>query len=139
MRTRGRLRAAVAIVLVAVLAVGLAACGDKEKSYCAALEADQEMFAAMQEDAGGLGLLTHRNALRKLADGAPDDLSDEWQTLLGAIDAFADTLHDVGVKPGDYVDGQPPPGLSEDQRTRIASAANELSSADVVEAAEEQH
>jgi hypothetical protein len=135
MSTPRRVRAASAAALAIVLVGGLAGCGDREKSYCAALEADQEKFATVQEDAGGVGLLKLRTTLHALAEKAPDDLTDEWQTLLGAIDAFAQTLDDAGVKPGDFVNGQPPAGLSEAARTRIASAASELSSTDVVEAA----
>jgi hypothetical protein len=132
--SRRRARAAAA-ALALVSVAGLVGCGDREKSYCAALEGDQEMFATMQEDASGVGLLKHRSALHALGDKAPDDLTDEWQTLLGAIDAFAETLDDAGVRPGDFVDGKAPAGLSEAARTRIASAAGELASADVAEAA----
>jgi hypothetical protein len=124
-----------ALILVAALALGLQGCGDSEKAYCRALKADQKTFAEMQEDTSGLGLLDKRSTLQALADKAPDDLDDEWQTFLGAIDAFAGTLHDAGVKPGDFVNGKPPAGLSAADRTRIANAATELSSSDVVEAA----
>ncbi|MGY2874931.1 hypothetical protein ACVW00_002121 [Marmoricola sp. URHA0025 HA25] len=128
--------------LGAVLLLSLQACGGgSDKGYCDALKADQPLFAQMQDDTSGLGLLKHRAALHALADKAPDDLGDEWQTFLGALDAFAGTLSDLHVAPGDFVDGKPPAGLGEDARNRIASAASELSSADVVEAADgiEQH
>lgn len=131
-----RRRTAATTALVAVLAFAGTSCGgDPEAGYCNALQADQEMFAAMQDDTSGLALLQHRDALHHLADRAPDDLSDEWQTFLGAIDAFAQTLDEVGVKPGDFVDGKPPAGLDDAARTRIANAASELSSEDVVTAA----
>ena len=131
-----RRRTAAAAALLAVIAFAGSSCGgDPEARYCSALQADQEMFAAMQEDTSGVALLTHRPALHRLADQAPDDLSDEWQTFLGAVDAFAQTLDEVGVKPGDFVDGQPPAGLDEAKRTRIANAAGELSAKDVVAAA----
>src|SRR4051794_102490 len=131
-----RARATLAPLLVAVLALGMTSCGDQEKSYCAALSADQELFAAMADDTSGLALLKHRSALHGLADKAPSDLSDEWQTFLGAVDAFAKTLSDAGVKPGDFVDGQAPAGLDPAVHTRIVDAANELSSDDVVQAAD---
>lgn len=122
--------------LVVVLALAGSSCGaDPDKGYCQALQADQELFGAMQEDTSGLALLKHRDALHRLADRSPDDLRDEWQTLLGAVDAFAQTLDDLGVKPEDFVDGQAPAGLDAATRARIANAASELSSQDVVEAA----
>ena len=131
-----RVRAAGAGLLAGVLALGVTSCGDQEKSYCAALSADQELFAAMADDTSGLALLKHRTALHQLADKAPSDLGDEWQTFLGAVDAFAKTLGDAKVKPGDFVDGQAPAGLDPAVRARIAGAANELSSDDVVQAAD---
>lgn len=129
------LRRATASGLALLLLVLLGGCGDPEKAYCGALKDDQKMFAEMQDDTSGLALLKHRSELHQLADQAPDDLTDEWQTFLGAIDAFAKTLQDAGVKPGDFVDGKAPSGLSADVRTRITNAANELSSVEVVTAA----
>jgi hypothetical protein len=131
-RSRRRLATS---VLGALLLLAPQACGDDEASYCSALASDQQLFAQMQDDPSGLGLLEHRTTLHQLGDKAPDDLRDEWQTFLGAIDAFAKTLDQSGVKPGDFVDGKPPDGLSAAERTRIADAASELSSQDVVEAA----
>ena len=137
MTARRLLTAAVSLVLL----LSVSACGDQEKSYCSALKSRQTMFAEMQDDTSGLGLLKHRSTLHSLADKAPDDLTDEWQTFLGALDAFAGTLREVGVEPDDFVDGNPPAGLSAEDRTRVANAASELSSDDVVEAADgiEQH
>jgi hypothetical protein len=123
------------VLVVATLLGSLTACGDPAEAYCSALQSDQKLFAAMQDDTTGLALLRHRAALHDLADKAPDDLTDEWQTFLGAVDAFAATLSEVGVKPDDFVDGKTPAGLSEADHTRIVNAANELSSDDVVEAA----
>jgi hypothetical protein len=128
-------RRAAATALAISLLVLSAGCGDQEKAYCGALKSDQKMFAEMRDDTSGLALLKHRTALHQLADQAPSDLHDEWQTFLGAIDTFARTLHDAGVAPGDFVDGQAPAGVSAETRTRIAQAANELASDDVVTAA----
>jgi hypothetical protein len=131
-----RRRTAATAALAVVLALTGTSCGrDPEQAYCQALQADQEMFAAMQDDTSGLALLKHRAELHRLADQAPDDLTDEWQTFLGAVDAFAQTLDEVGVKPEDFVDGQPPAGLDQAKRTRIANSAGELAAEDVVVAA----
>ena len=132
--SRGR-RTAVAMAVLTLVVGALAGCGGSESRYCRALKSDQQMFAEMQEDTSGLGLLRHRAALQDLADKAPDDLSDEWQTFLGAVDACASTLDEAGVKPDDFVDGQAPTGLDAQTRTRIANAASELAADDVVDAA----
>jgi hypothetical protein len=129
-------RRLVRAVLGALLLLLPQACGDKEKGYCAAMSADQKLFAEMQDDPTGLGLLAHRSTLHDLGDRAPDDLRDEWQTFLGALDAFAKTLDQAGVQPGAFVDGRPPADLSAAERTRIAHAASELAAPDVVEAAD---
>jgi hypothetical protein len=128
-------RRLLAAIVATTLALTLAGCGDQEKTYCAALKADQEKFAALQDDTTGVGLLDQLPMLRRLADKAPDDLDDEWQTFLGALDAFADTLRSAGLKPDDFVDGKPPVGLSAEVRAKIAAGANELASTDVVAAA----
>lgn len=126
----------VATGAAAVLLLGaLAGCGSSGEDYCQLLEAEQERFAEMQEDSSGLGLLTQRPLLARLADKAPDDLRDEWKTLLGALDAFSGTLEEAGVEPGDFVDGEPPAGLSAEQRELIAEAADDLAALEVVEAA----
>jgi hypothetical protein len=130
-----RPRLLVATGVASVLLLAPAGCGDPEKEYCNALKADQETFSEMQEDTSGLALLRHVTLLHRLADKAPDDLSDEWQVLLGALDSFSRTLDEVGVSPDDFSDGKPPAGLSAADRTRIANAADALSSADVVGAA----
>ena len=49
--------------------------------------------------------------LHDLADKAPKDLTDEWQTFLGALDHLEKALKDAGVKPSDFEDGKPPAGL----------------------------
>lgn len=131
------LRGVGAAVLASALLVGLVGCGeDSEEAYCKAVKSEQEKFAEMQSDVSGLGLLEGLPTLRRLSAKAPDDLRDEWQTFLGALDAFSETLDEVGVEPTDFVDGKPPVGLSAAERTRIADAANELSSPDVVDAAD---
>ena len=134
-RFRPRMRAVAALGLVALLLAGAAGCGDPEAEYCTALKGDQETFAEMQADTTGITLLQHRTMLHALADKAPDDLTDEWQTFLSALDSFAATLAHAGVKPGDFVDGEPPTGLDAATRTQIAQAADVLSSDSVVEAA----
>lgn len=124
------------VLAATVLLLGAVGCGeDAGEDYCQALEAEQERFGEMQQDSSGLGLLKQRPLLDRLAGKAPDDLRDEWKTLLGALDAFEGALDDTGVDPGDFVDGEPPAGLSVEQRTRIAEAADELASTEVVAAA----
>ncbi|MFL6157099.1 MAG: hypothetical protein ACJ72D_13450 [Marmoricola sp.] len=123
--------------LVVLLVVGLTAtaCGgddDQDARYCAALKADQTIFA---DDGTGLELVTGLPRLEKLAAVAPDDLGDEWQTFLTSIESLRDAIRRAGVEPKDFVDGKPPSDLDPAERDAVAAAANELGSDDVVTAA----
>jgi hypothetical protein len=73
--------------------------------------------------------------LHELADKAPRDLTDEWQVFLGALDGLEKALTDAGAKPSDFRDGRPPAGLSATDRKAIVDAADQVSSADVSQAA----
>jgi hypothetical protein len=71
---------------------------------------------------------------RDLADEAPDDLTDEWQTFVNALEGLQDALRDAGVKPsssGTARSRRPSPG---DDRRTIVAAADTLSSPPVVSA-----
>ena len=41
-------------------------------------------------------LLDHLPMLRDLADQAPEDLADEWQTFLDALEGLDEALKDAG-------------------------------------------
>lgn len=125
-----------------LLAVG---CGGSEDSvasefrdYCAVAKQEQAVFV---DDGTGLGLVTNVAKLERIAEEAPEDLTDEWQVLIAAVNGLGDALASVGLEPGDFVDGQPPAATSTAAKQTIAAAANRLSQSDVIEAANgiEQH
>lgn len=129
--------------LVAVLAVGavLAAaggCGGPEQQragYCAELRGDQARFSAMFGSDDPTALLDNLPLLDEVAGKAPDDLRDEWQTLLNALHGLDDALDDAGVRPADFRSGKPPAGLTAAQRKAIADAADSLAAPEVVSSA----
>ena len=53
-------------------------------------------------------LLQALDVLRDLQDKAPDDISDEWQQVVGRIEALEQALDDAGVDPATYDRDQPP-------------------------------
>ena len=53
---------------------------------------------------------SHLPMLRDLADKAPADLTDEWQTFLGALDGLQQALRTPGSNPSDFTAGKPPAG-----------------------------
>lgn len=129
-----RLRRAGAGLAVAVgLGVLPLGCGAAGDGYCAALRADQTLFA---EDAGGAALVEELPRLRALGAQAPTDLADEWQVFLAALSTLKDALDQAGVSPQQFVDGKTPAGLSPGQRADIADAASGLTREEVLSAAE---
>ena len=64
--------------------------------------------------------------LRDLADKSPEDLADEWQTFIGALDGLDQAIEDAGVKASDFKDGKPPAGLSAADQKAIADAAGQI-------------
>lgn len=118
-----------------VLAVGLlSGCGDDGAAYCTQLQADQEELAEMSENPAS-GLVNNLPRLRNLADKAPDDLVDEWQTLINAVEQLDTALDEADVDPDDYRDGKPPKGLSAADQKAIGEAGAVLASEEVVVAA----
>lgn len=109
--------------------------GNSIDDYCAALNADQKTFAAMFADGSATALLNHLPMLQDLAGQAPDDIADDWQTFVTALQGLHDALTKAGLKPSAYVGGKPPSGLSTRDRERITVAADQLSAQNTVQAA----
>ncbi len=126
------IRTLAAMALAAALGLGLTACGDTSEPYCRALKEAQPAFAEMADDPAGL--LAQRPLLRQLAGKAPDDLTDEWQTLLSALDAFAVALDKAGIDPAEFRGAPDLAGLDDTQRAAVAQAASLLAAPDVADA-----
>ncbi len=121
------------LVALAALALLLTGCGqDAGTRYCSALNAQQSIFA---DDGTGLALITNLPALKTLAADAPNDLRDEWQTFIAALQSLRDAIAAAHLRPQEFVNGKPPAGTPESAVTAVAAAANELSAPDVVDAA----
>ena len=117
------------------LLVPLAGCGGNSiDDYCDDLSAHRKEMADMVESTSPDALLSHLPMLHDLADKAPEDLTDEWQVFLGALDELDKTIKDAGVKASDFEDGKPPAGISDADREAIAQAAGQIRAEQVVEA-----
>jgi hypothetical protein len=128
------MRAIVAALAVALL-LPLAGCGDPTKSYCSDLEAHRKQIADMLDSDSPSALLDGLPMLHDLADKAPQDLSDEWQTYLVALDGLDKAIKHAGVRASDFKGGKPPAGLSPADQKAIAEAAGQVATDDVVAAA----
>lgn len=126
-----------AVAATFVLLLGVTGCGGDE-DYCTVAKDDQAVFV---DDGTGLGLVTNIAKLKEMAAKSPDDLSDEWQVFVDAVERLRAAIESVGLQPSDFVDGQPPTSTPAADRQTIAAAASQLSQPDVVDAASgiEQH
>lgn len=129
-------RPAVALALALALALLVPACASQQEKYCeAAAEARDELVElsdeASQTDSDAV--LRAIPILERLDAAAPDELTDEYQTLLNALHRFQDTLDEADIKLGpgaqERIEALPP-----DQRTAVEAAAGRLASEPVVDA-----
>lgn len=124
-------------VAAALLLVPVAGCGgDPIEDYCGEVREHREQIAEMvSSEDGPSALLDGLPLLRDLAEAAPDDISDEWQTFLNAVENLDAALEDAGVPPEEFDDGRPPEELSAAERRAVADAANGLTTDEVAGAA----
>ncbi len=114
-----------------VLAAGLSGCGGT-KSYCSALKDDKAQLSRLAAEsgkpgaAGGTALAETVDVLAGLADKAPDDIADEWDTLVQALRGLSDAIRESGADPGDFASGGTPDGVSAGQLDAVQQAAREL-------------
>lgn len=127
------MRRLVGPVVALVMAATLGGCGRED--YCDAITRDQAKLSAMINSQSLDALITDLPLLKSLATKAPDDLTDEWQTFLNAIEGLRDALHVAGLQPSDFRDGRMPASVTGEGRRNVIAAANTLSSDEVVSAA----
>jgi hypothetical protein len=125
--------AVVGVVLLAVVAVAAVLVVQRvrttpQERYCDELVSRRaELTATLSRD--GDGLIVALPILEDLRERAPDDLADEWQQLVTAVQGLSDAVDAAGVDPATYDRDDPPAGVSQAQRTRIDEAATVLGSA----------
>lgn len=116
------------VLAAALLLSLLAGCGSDQEGYCDAVEEHQQELSEIVGSGDPDALLQALDVLEDLQDQAPDDISDEWQQVVGRIEALESALDDAGVDPATYDRDHPPAGLSEEQAAAIDAAAKELGS-----------
>ena len=121
--------------VLAILLLPLVGCGDPVEDYCSELKNDRKQFAEMLDSNSSSALLGNLSMLRDLAEKSPDDLSDDWETYLNAIEGLDQAIEDAGVKPSEFDDGRPPADLGKADQKAIAEAASQITTEDVIEAA----
>ena len=119
------MRGALALLVAALLMTG---CTDQQEKYCDAVEDHQRELGEVLGGGGPDALLTALPIFRDLADQAPEDLRDEWKTVIDAVAGLQEALDDAGVDAATYDREHPPVGLSQDHKDAIDAAARQLAS-----------
>ena len=120
------MRTALAVVLLVPL---LVACGGSEQdAYCEAVEDHQQELSDIVGSGEPDALLQALDVFEELRDDAPGDISDEWQQVVGRVEALRDALEDADVDPATYDRDDPPADLSEEDKAAIDAAAKQLGS-----------
>lgn len=127
-----------------LLVLSLAGCASDTERYCDALEEQKQELAdlaARSADPDTDVLAETLSVWQDLRDAAPDDIADEWQTVVFALEGLVDAFDDAGTTPSEYNPDEPPPGVSEEDAARLEDAAAELASRRVTAAGDglEQH
>ncbi len=116
------------VVLVPAVALLASACADQQEKYCEAVEDHQQELGEVLGDGSPDALLKALPIFEKLADEAPEDLRDEWKTVIDALDGLQQALEDAGVDPATYDREDPPEGVSQADQDAIDVAAGRLTS-----------
>ena len=128
------MRLRILVVLGCVLATlavtsGVSWWRESQAGYCERVEAGREELGRFSAEAGPAGILQALPLLEDLAADAPDDIQDEWQTLLHALRALDRAFRDARVDPASYA----PATVTGADRERIEAAAADLGSPQVRE------
>lgn len=116
-------RLALGVLLLALVVTG---CKDQQEKYCDAVEQHQDELGEILGGGAPDALLQALPVFRELAKDAPEDLQDEWATVIDAISALQKALQDAGVDPATYDRDHPPEGLAQDDKDAIDAAARGL-------------
>ena len=146
-RIAGPVRRTALVVAGVLVTAGLAGCSHGTESYCTALKGDQKKLAALARQsakpgqAGADAVGGTVTVLSDLRDQAPDDISDEWDTLVAALQGLVDAVKATGHPLADFAGGSKPAGVTTGQYDAVRQAAAELQSTRVQQAGKsiEQH
>lgn len=106
----------------------LVACGSDQEDYCGAVEEHQQELSDIVGSGEPDALLRALDVFEELQDDAPGDISDEWQQVVGRIEALSDALEDAGIDAAAYDRANPPADLSAEDKAAIDAAAKQLGS-----------
>jgi hypothetical protein len=127
-------RRGVAVLLLVPL---LSACGSDQDGYCDAVQDHQGELSEIVGSGEPNAMLDALEIFRDLQDRAPADIADEWQQVVGSVEALQEALDDAGVDGATYDRAHPPAGVSAAQQKVIDAAAARVGSAETLEASKD--
>ena len=128
-----------ATVASTLLIAVLSACGSgdgPDSDYCKDLEAAEPALESLKTD-GAAKLQDVFKVTHKLADEAPDDVKDAWETYDAAISNIEKALKDAGVGPKELVSlqrGEVPDGVDQEKLRGLPATFQKLDSPEVAKA-----
>jgi hypothetical protein len=140
-------RPLLAVAVVGLLLGGLVTGCSGTGSYCSALKKDQKPLASLARrsaqsgEKGSTALADTVDLLSSLSDEAPDDVADQWDTLVTALRGLQRAIAASGAAPADFAGGKRPASVTGGQYAAVKQAAAELQATPVQQAGTsiEQH
>ena len=122
------------VVLLALVVPLLVACGDDQDDYCDAVTDHQERLSELVSSGKPDAMLQALEIFQDLQERAPRDVSDEWQQVVGSVEALEKALDDADVDAATYDRDKPPAGLTAEQKKAIDDAATRLGGGETIQA-----
>ncbi|NYJ01554.1 hypothetical protein HNR19_002252 [Nocardioides thalensis] len=131
--TRRIVAGALALALLVAAGLGVLTFLDEEddpfETYCSEVEDQREPLGeALAAGGDSAGLILALPIFRELMEQSPEDLIDEWSTVVAHVQELADVLEDAGVDPATYDRKALPEGVTSAERESIDRAATALGS-----------
>ena len=122
------------LVLLTLVAPLLVACGDEKDGYCDAVAEHQEHLSEIVGSGEPDAMLQALDVFQDLQDQAPSDITDEWQQVVGSVEALQAALDDAGVDGATYDRDHPPGDVTAEQKRAIDDAAARVGGAETLQA-----
>lgn len=126
-------------VAVALLVAVTAACSaaDPDEAYCETVREEEKVVADLaggSTDPGADVLTPALESLQRLQADAPDELGDEYSTVVNAYAGLVDAVEQAGLDPADLQGGRLPDDLDPAVRRRVRQTAATVAAPRVLEA-----
>ncbi len=107
--------------------------GGSGGDYCDELKSAQSQFSALEGGGGAEDLSKAFDTFRDLEKSAPDEVQDDWKTLVGAVDTIEKAYEDAGIDVDD-ASSIDPTKLDQAQIEKLTSAMSSLSGEEYTQA-----